>query len=510
MEHTQRSTDATDATDADRAMPDHLQLMTSGRGFVAVHVGAGLHANKNKVAYLEACKRACRAGTEMLRRNPQPSALSVVEYIVSILEDDPMTNAGLGSNLNLDGQVQCDASIMNGSTLGFGSVGAVSDFRNPIQVASKVLQESDLGPLSLGRIPPIMLVGPGVTRWVETMGFDDLKRIQPTLSRENLLALKTEHEDTTGDLDKNRSQPIDKEDGIHASIADSLITKRTLEQHIGFQRLLEKSHQMQSNVSLSQINSGNATFESGNSTVPESDSTSVLTKKRRRSISDDTASNFDRLTFTREMNSATENKDEDDILQDTVGAICVDGFGRVAAGVSSGGIALKFSGRVSEAALFGAGCWAQDASPSSEPTAPSSHGFACSMTGAGEQICKTLLARACADIFLQEDSLPVQEAAEFVLDKKFLKSPLLRSYPEKQAGFIAVRVEPPSSEDSTSGPQLSGPQPLGPLRAEFVFAHTTQTMGVAYMSTQDSKPTATLSRRAADKNKAVFSRMVRL
>jgi len=95
------------------------------------------------------------------------------------------------------------------------------------------------------------------------------------------------------------------------------------------------------------------------------------------------------------------------------------------------------------------------------------------MTGAGEQICKTLLARTCADVFLQEDPSSAQEAAEFVLDKKFLKSPLLRSYPERQAGFIAVRVEPPSS-NTTLGPEP--PEPPEPLRAEFVFAHTTQTM----------------------------------
>lgn len=54
--------------------------------------------------------------------------------------------------------------------------------------------------------------------------------------------------------------------------------------------------------------------------------------------------------------------DEDSSLHyDTVGVVVVDGKGRVAAGVSSGGIALKSEGRVGEAAVFGAGCWAQDA-----------------------------------------------------------------------------------------------------------------------------------------------------
>jgi len=53
------------------------------------------------------------------------------------------------------------------------------DFKNPISVAAKVLQESDQGPLSLGRIPPLLLVGSSITQWVETMGFSTLERIRP-------------------------------------------------------------------------------------------------------------------------------------------------------------------------------------------------------------------------------------------------------------------------------------------------------------------------------------------
>jgi taspase (threonine aspartase 1) len=53
------------------------------------------------------------------------SALHAVSSAITVLENDPCTNAGVGSNLNLQGCVECDASVMTGNG-GFGAVGAIS------------------------------------------------------------------------------------------------------------------------------------------------------------------------------------------------------------------------------------------------------------------------------------------------------------------------------------------------------------------------------------------------
>ena len=68
-------------------------------------------------------RSACTEAITLLdNRSP---ALDAVISSISVLENDACLNAGFGSNLNTDGQVECDASVMDDSG-GFGGVGAVS------------------------------------------------------------------------------------------------------------------------------------------------------------------------------------------------------------------------------------------------------------------------------------------------------------------------------------------------------------------------------------------------
>ncbi|XP_051504660.1 threonine aspartase 1-like isoform X3 [Myxocyprinus asiaticus] len=97
-------------------------------------------------------------------------ALEAVTAALIELEDSPFTNAATGSNLNLSGEIECDASIMDGKTLNYGAVGALSGIKNPVLVAKRLLSETQKGKLSAGRIPPCFLVGRGAEQWAISHG----------------------------------------------------------------------------------------------------------------------------------------------------------------------------------------------------------------------------------------------------------------------------------------------------------------------------------------------------
>ncbi|NXD42323.1 TASP1 aspartase, partial [Copsychus sechellarum] len=137
-------------------------------GFVLVHAGAGYHSESKAKEYKHVCKRACQKAIEKLQAGAL--ATDAVTAALIELEDSPFTNAGLGSNLNLLGEIECDASIMDGKSLNFGAVGALSGIKNPVSVANRLLCEGQKGKLSAGRIPPCFLVGEGAYRWAVDHG----------------------------------------------------------------------------------------------------------------------------------------------------------------------------------------------------------------------------------------------------------------------------------------------------------------------------------------------------
>ncbi|XP_035029029.1 threonine aspartase 1 isoform X1 [Hippoglossus stenolepis] len=137
-------------------------------GFVLVHAGAGYHSESKAKEYKHVCKRACQRAVDQLKAGAL--AVEAVAAALVELEDSPFTNAGMGSNLNLSGEIECDASIMDGKSLHYGAVGAISGIKNPVLIANRLMTEAQKGKLSAGRIPPCFLVGRGAHDWAVSHG----------------------------------------------------------------------------------------------------------------------------------------------------------------------------------------------------------------------------------------------------------------------------------------------------------------------------------------------------
>ncbi len=126
---------------------------------IVIHGGAGSDPtkwNEDKTKIREAgLLRALTAGRDALANGR--NALDTVELVIRILEDDAAFNAGRGAVLTKEGQVELDASIMDGKTRACGAVAGVTATRNPINLARLVMTET----------PHVLLAGKGANQFAE-------------------------------------------------------------------------------------------------------------------------------------------------------------------------------------------------------------------------------------------------------------------------------------------------------------------------------------------------------
>ena len=139
-------------------------MSETGTYSLMVHGGAGaldnVKDNKTALRYLESIRRILEHGREVMVLGG--SALQAVEACASLLEDDPVFNAGCGSVLNENGKVEMDAAIMDGRDLSAGAVAAVDNIANPVQLARLVMTESE----------HVMLIAEGAMRFADHCGME--------------------------------------------------------------------------------------------------------------------------------------------------------------------------------------------------------------------------------------------------------------------------------------------------------------------------------------------------
>ena len=146
--------------------------LTTMQPSIIVHGGAGDILPEEQEAHRQGTRRAAEAGWAVLAEGG--SAMDAVEAAIVVMEDDEAFDAGRGSFLNADGQVELDAGCMNGADLHVGAVASVQFIRNPIRLARTVMEKSE----------HILLVGQGAQRFAHRMGFPPCELTDLAVPRE--------------------------------------------------------------------------------------------------------------------------------------------------------------------------------------------------------------------------------------------------------------------------------------------------------------------------------------
>ncbi|MBF6639882.1 isoaspartyl peptidase/L-asparaginase [Flavobacterium sp. J49] len=128
---------------------------------IIIHGGFFSESSTNhetKVAKQQALLRIAKESYAYLQSH---SALETVVYAVSLLEDDELFNAGIGSQIQSDGKIRMSASLMDGSTMKMSGVINIEEVKNPVQVAQVLLDFDDK-----------VLGGSGATNFARQHGFE--------------------------------------------------------------------------------------------------------------------------------------------------------------------------------------------------------------------------------------------------------------------------------------------------------------------------------------------------
>jgi beta-aspartyl-peptidase (threonine type) len=139
-----------------------------------VHGGAWDIPDDLLEAHRVACRVALLAGWSILQSGGH--ALDAVEAAIRSMEDDPTLNAGTGAVLNAQGEVQLDASLMEGEHLKAGAVAAVQGIKNPISVARLVVESEN-----------VLLVAEGALRFAREAGIEECDNESLIVERERKL-----------------------------------------------------------------------------------------------------------------------------------------------------------------------------------------------------------------------------------------------------------------------------------------------------------------------------------
>ncbi|KAF6844668.1 threonine aspartase [Colletotrichum musicola] len=537
--HTSRRGKTTGGTDGtvDRMLRKIQKPKFSGAIFI--HAGAGFHSRQNEKIHLEACSDAASMGMKFLKSGA--SATEAVEIALKVLEDKEITNAGYGSNLSMDGTVECDATIVDHCGRS-GACGAVPNIRNPISLAKLILDKSNQ-PLSLRRVPPNILVGDGAKyfamengvqvvpndhlisknardrflRWQEDLKRADEKLRQTEVRRlpEGMTDICQQYEAASAsvyartELNQQREHASAVLTGTWNEGQPDSPYRGSPVPEAASQQLHGKSASAQSRnsptrqaVERSPLSTIGASLHSSNKsrsqprqeTTMPGDFSRLADEGNRNGTFSPRGSDDPKYIRTgseqqscspcgikRPLSATDIQNGEEDMITDTVGAIAIDEKGNIAAGSSSGGIGMKHRGRMGPAALVGIGT----AVVPCHPNDPEKVSVATVTSGTGEHMATTMASQTCAErIYGNTRQGPygrdVEEWDEDAIMESFITNDFMGHPGVKDCSSVGA-IGVMSVKMTRDGYYL-------------YFAHNTDSFALASMGGSDKEPVCVMSR----------------
>lgn len=132
---------------------------------IIIHGGAGTILKKNmtdekEAAYKAKLKEAIKVGYNILKKGG--TSTEAVMKTIQVMEESPLFNAGKGAVFTNAGTNELDASFMDGNTLKAGAVAGVKDVKSPIELAIKIMTDSE----------HVMLSGEGASIFAKEKGLE--------------------------------------------------------------------------------------------------------------------------------------------------------------------------------------------------------------------------------------------------------------------------------------------------------------------------------------------------
>jgi L-asparaginase len=154
---------------------------------IIIHGGFFSESSTNletKIAKQQSLQRIVKQSYEFLKTH---SAVDTVVYAVSLLEDDELFNAGIGSQIQSDGKIRMSAALMDGETKKMSGVINIENVKNPIFVAKELMKVDDR-----------ILGGEGAIQFARDNGFEEFSTEIPQRRKEYLEKVASQGLGTVG------------------------------------------------------------------------------------------------------------------------------------------------------------------------------------------------------------------------------------------------------------------------------------------------------------------------